>query len=68
MLTGVLIATVRDPSGPGPGARLHSGLKGQGDVGVADNPAHFRACTGVPPGHTNYTDSRTLSLTDSSPI
>jgi hypothetical protein len=41
MLTGVLVATVRDPSRSGPGAKLHSGLKCQGDVGVADNPPPF---------------------------
>ena len=33
-LTGVLVATMRDPSKRGPGARLISGLKSQGDDGV----------------------------------
>jgi Family of unknown function (DUF6308) len=50
MLTGVLVATVRDPSRPGPGAKLHSGLESQGDVGVAGNPRDFHAGAGVPPG------------------
>ena len=38
-LTGVLEATVRDPSGQGPGARLIGGLKSQGATGVGGQPA-----------------------------
>lgn len=48
-LTGVLVATVRDPSKSGPGAKLHNGLTYQGKVGVAGNPPPFHASTGVPP-------------------
>ena len=38
-LTGVLEATVRDPSRSGPGARLIHGLAAQGKYGVDRQPA-----------------------------
>ena len=38
-LTGMLEATVRDPSGQGPGARLIGGLTSQGGTGVGGQPA-----------------------------
>src|SRR5450755_3320417 len=39
ILTGVLEATVRDPSRSGPGARLMDGLTTQGATGVGGQPA-----------------------------
>jgi len=50
-LTGVLVATVRDPSRRGPGARLISGLEGQGTDGVGRQAhTHFLAYATSPQG------------------
>src|SRR5262245_42967416 len=51
ILTGVLEATVRDPSGRGPGARLFDGLEAQATIGVGGQPAHhFHARVAYPTG------------------
>ena len=52
ILTGVLEATVRDPSRSGPGARLIYGLTSQGNVGVGRRPdPNFHACEASPQGY-----------------
>jgi hypothetical protein len=48
-LTGVLEATMRDPSTGGPGARLATASKGQGNDGVGGQAhTHFRPWATAP--------------------
>lgn len=46
-LTGVLVATIRDPSGRGPGARLSDGLRFQVEAGFGNG----QPAPSLPPGH-----------------
>jgi hypothetical protein len=48
-LTGVLEATVRDPQGQDPGARLMGGLESQGATGVGGQPTPIFTPARLPP-------------------